>query len=104
MGRLDMVECYTGCLDSRGLEGLQHSSFHRLINTQAADRQAGRGAPVDPASPTDIPWHAPGGAAIDDLELAATAPTPQQTTEQRHSPFGSATGCVLWHSAIGLQE
>ena len=39
MGRLDMVECPAGGLDSRGLEGLQPSSWHRLIDTQAADRQ-----------------------------------------------------------------
>ena len=30
MGRLDMVECPAGGLDSRGLEGLQPSSWHRL--------------------------------------------------------------------------
>src|SRR5262249_4375120 len=90
--------------DPRGLESLQHCRGHGLINTQAADRQAGRGAPVDPASPAHIPWHAPGGAAIDDLELAAAAPAPQQATQQRRSPFGSATGCVCWHSTISFQE
>ena len=96
--------CHAGCLHSCGLEGFPHRRFHRLIDPPAADCQAGRGAPIDPASPADIPWHAPGGTAINALELAAAAPTPQQTTAQRHAPFGRATGCILWPRALGLQE
>src|SRR5262245_19495170 len=103
MGCLDTIERHERRLDPRGLEGLKYGSRHGLIDTQAADRQAGRGAPVDPASPTHLPRHAPGGAAIDDLELAAAAPTPQQATQQRWSPFGRSTGCCCWHGTIGLQ-
>ena len=104
MSHLDTIEREECRLDPCRLEGLQHRRCHDLINTQATDRQAGRGAPVDPASPAPIPWHAPCGAARDDLELAAAAPAPQQATQHRRSPFGSAPGCVCWQSTIGLQE
>src|SRR5262245_41826537 len=104
MRHLDPIEREACRLAPRGLEGLQHRSCHGLLHTQTTDRPAGRGAPVDPASPAHLPWHAPGGAAIDNLELAAAAPAPQQATQQRRSPFGSSTGCVCWHSPIGLHE
>jgi hypothetical protein len=104
MRPLDPIEREECRLDPRGLESLQHRRCHGLINTQTTDRQAGRGAPVDPASPAHMPWHAPCGAAIDDLELAAAAAALQQATEQRRPPFGSAPGCIRWHSPIGLQE
>jgi|RhiMetdeSRZDD1v2_1073273.scaffolds.fasta_scaffold153555_4 hypothetical protein len=100
---LDTLEREDCRLAPRGLEGLQHRRCHGLINTQAADRQAGRGAPVDPASPAHLPWHAPCGAARDDLERAAAAPAPQHATQQRRSPFGRAPGYVCWQSPLGLQ-
>ena len=103
MGCLDTIERHARRLAPRGLEGLKYGSRHGLIDTQAADRQAGRGAPVAPASPAHIPRHAPGGAALDDLELAAAAPTPQPATPQRWSPFGRSTGCFCWQGTIGLQ-
>jgi hypothetical protein len=104
MGPLDLGEGHARCLDSCGLEGLQPGCRHSLIDTQAANRQAGRGAPINPASPTDIPGHTPRRPARGHLELAAAAPTPQQATEQRCAPFGRTTGCVLWHRALSLQE
>src|SRR5215831_2816815 len=103
MGRLDVLERRERRLDPCGLEGCKHGGRHGLIDTQTADRQAGRGTPVDSASPADIPWHTSRGATIDDLELAAAASTPQQATEQRRPPLGRSTGGFGWHGAISLQ-
>lgn len=103
MRHLNTIERQDCRLDPCGLAGLQHRRCHGLINTQATDRQAGRGAPVDPASPAPIPWPTPCGAALDDLERAAAAPAPPQATQHRRSPFGSAPGCLCGQRPIGRQ-
>jgi hypothetical protein len=103
MRPLDTIEREAGRLAPRGLAGRPHRRCHGLRNTQATDRPAGRGAPVDPASPAPIPWHAPWGAALDTLELAPAAPAPPQAPQPRRSPCGRAPGGGGWPSPLGLQ-